>query len=389
MFCPKCGRENLEINKFCNGCGASLMSAITPLQTFVPPPPPKKYETRIEQPKTFVPSSGKPKTPAVNRVEITAKLQKSFADFQTWLNQIFKTFLVATKSIFGKIRLPKNGLSTKVMMIGVGSVAVVGLTGVIFWFSSGKGAVYESVLQQNTLESSQVSNTNESVSPASIENMVYVSGGEFMMGNDNGGEYEHPAHRVSVKPFYIDKTEVTCEEYKKFVDETKYVAPASWTNNNFPTGSARKPVTGVKWDDAAAYAKWKGKRLPSETEWEYAARGIDGRSYPWGNLWQPGMANADNQKESIQEVGIAQGKSPFGCFDMSGNAWEWTSSEAKAYPNGKAFDLNTIEPKIIRGGFFGSKKEKATTTFRAQWGARNETDYSNTSFRCVKDAANR
>jgi formylglycine-generating enzyme required for sulfatase activity len=84
------------------------------------------------------------------------------------------------------------------------------------------------------------------------------------------------------------------------------------------------------------------------------------------------------------EVGTTKGKSSFGLFDMVGNAWEWTNSDAKPYPNGKDFSTRSKNPKIIRGGFWGSPKEDATTTFRGAYGARNEKDYQNTSFRCAK-----
>lgn len=261
------------------------------------------------------------------------------------------------------------------LLISLGTIA--GLK----WFLSDKKTVPDAP--------SADSATTKPQAPVAPDGMAYIPGGEFMLGSDTGDEYSRPARKVSVKPFFMDLMEVTNEEYKKFVDATGHKPPPDWKNNNFPDGKAKFPVTSVDWDDANAYAKWAGKRLPTEEEWEFAAKGTDNRIYPWGNEWKKGFANAGNQKRGMQEVGAAQGKSPFGLSDMSGNAWEWTASDAKAYPNGKEFDADLmklmIEPKIIRGGFWGSPKNEVTTDFRGAWGARNQTSYKNTSFRCVMD----
>jgi formylglycine-generating enzyme required for sulfatase activity len=218
--------------------------------------------------------------------------------------------------------------------------------------------------------------------------MAYVPGGEFIMGADNGDEYERPSHKVTVKPFYIDVYEVTCEEYEKFIKATGYSPPSKWKNGHYPEGAAHQPVTGVNWDDAVAYAKWSGKRLPTEEEWEFAARGGDARRYPWGNEWKPMAANADaDSRGHVVEVGTyPSGKSPFGAFDMVGNAWEWTASDLTAYPGGHIQERPNGDLKIIRGGSYQSKRKSATTTYRWGYPARNADDYSNTGVRCVKDA---
>ncbi|MEP7340928.1 MAG: SUMF1/EgtB/PvdO family nonheme iron enzyme, partial [Acidobacteriota bacterium] len=164
--------------------------------------------------------------------------------------------------------------------------------------------------------------------------MAYVPGGAFTMGNNAGELAEAPAHQVSVKPFYIDLHEVTCEDYQKFLLATNRRAPQGWEGYRHPAGAARRPVTGVNWDDAAAYAAWAGKRLPTEAEWEFAARGADGRRYPWGNEWKQGFANADSSSVGhMTDAGAyASGASPYGALDMVGNAWEWTASDFIAYP---------------------------------------------------------
>ena len=219
--------------------------------------------------------------------------------------------------------------------------------------------------------------------------MVYVAGGEFTIGNDLGDEYEKPAHQVTVKPFFIDNNEVTCGEYEKFIKATNHRSPLNWSNATCPAAALNNPVTGVDWYDATAYAQWAGKRLPTEEEWELAARGTDKRIYPWGNDWRRNAANAgDGNQGRVVDVGsYPVGKSPFGAFDMIGNAWEWTSTDLKAYPSGHISDQTPGELKIIRGGYWGSSAPKATTTFRRGWDARDAPlGYKNTGFRCAKDS---
>lgn len=220
--------------------------------------------------------------------------------------------------------------------------------------------------------------------------MVRIPGGKFLMGRDakdGGDQYESPAHQVTVKPFYLDIYEVTCEQYQKFIDEMKYPAPASWPDGKFPKGSARLPVTGVDWADAYAYAHWAGKRLPTEEEWEFAARDTDGRLYPWGNQWERGIANASaSGSGKLVEVGTyQQDVSPFGVFDMVGNAWEWTASDLQAYPGGQLPKQPSGDNKVIRGGSWQENEKQATATYRGYLLARGAKDYTATGFRCAKD----
>jgi serine/threonine-protein kinase len=215
--------------------------------------------------------------------------------------------------------------------------------------------------------------------------MVHVPAGEFMMGRDDGDEYERPAHKVTVKPFFMDMNEVTRRQYQDFVNKTAHAAPANWTNKQFPAGTGNWPVTDVTWDDANAYAKWAGKRLPTEEEWEFAARGTDARLYPWGNDWNGELANAGSAKKEVANAGSFKGTSPFGLLDMSGNAWEWTASDLKTYPGGRLPIKPSSDLRVIRGGSFDSDKDTATTTYRRGYPARGNYDYSKTGFRCVKD----
>jgi eukaryotic-like serine/threonine-protein kinase len=234
--------------------------------------------------------------------------------------------------------------------------------------------------------------------------MVLVPGGEFRAGRDDGGEdekYQRPTHTVTVNPFFIDITEVTNEQYQKFVDAIGYAPPPIWQGNHFPEGANTLPVTDVTWEDANAFAKWAGdgKRLPTEEEWEFAARGNDGRLYPWGPDW---IANASNTKSDENDKRkmvlvkqFPQGVSRFGLHDMSGNAWEWTSSEFKEYPGSDKYNLPEAYKnlKVIRGGAYDSMPKFATATLRAPLPAtRNDwmqgvpIDYSKTGFRLAKDA---
>lgn len=222
---------------------------------------------------------------------------------------------------------------------------------------------------------------NKSASnPTPPSGMAYVAGNEFTMGNDAGDESERPQHKVTVKPFFIDVNEVTCEDYEKFIRATNRQPPATWSNGVYPSGWERRPVTGINWDDATAYAAWAGKRLPTEEEWELAARGADGRLYPWGREWKDGLANAvPASLGHVQNVGTySAGVSPFGALDMVGNAWEWTASDFVAYPGGGLSGKIPVNPKVIRGGCFLSRPDQATTTIRVGWPARGGDEYDNT-----------
>jgi formylglycine-generating enzyme required for sulfatase activity len=145
------------------------------------------------------------------------------------------------------------------------------------------------------------------------------------------------------------------------------------------------PASEITWYDAVAYAKWAGKRLPTEEEWEFAGRGTDGRRYPWGSEWKEGLANTSEAKTAINNVGAFKGPSPFGLLDMVGNVWEWTASELKAYPGGSLPPQKGTELLVIRGGSYTESKDEATTTYRRGYPARGNYFYNKIGFRCAKD----
>jgi formylglycine-generating enzyme required for sulfatase activity/predicted Ser/Thr protein kinase len=271
---------------------------------------------------------------------------------------------------------------------GVFALAVAGV--IIVWFVGGPGKKPSSPLSSTEIASSSRPAANQpgATGHPHPAGMVYVPGGSFIMGRDNGDDAERPTHQATVNPFFIDTYEVTNEDYEKFVKGANHRPPAGWKNGSFPAGAERKPVTNVTWDDANDYARWAGKRLPTEEEWEFAARGPEDRLYPWGNDWQDASANANGAGQSMADVGAHNGTSPFGAYDMVGNAWEWTASNFKAYPGrGLPANLPSGDLRVIRGGSFESTKDYATTTYRAGWPARGASTYDQTGFRCAKDLA--
>ena len=218
------------------------------------------------------------------------------------------------------------------------------------------------------------------------EGMVFVPGGTFKMGRDDGDEFESPAHEVTVKPFYIDQTELTNEAYQRFIQATGRQAPTHWVKGLIPEGHEKFPVVNVSWADADAYARWANKRLPTEAEWEFAARGTDGRAYPWGNDWKKEYANAGRGKEGapVATGRYAFGASPYGALDMCGNVWEWTASDFEDYPGKKGSSiLAEAKLKVIRGGAFDVAPKRATATYRGAISPDRVPD--KTGFRCVRD----
>jgi formylglycine-generating enzyme required for sulfatase activity len=180
--------------------------------------------------------------------------------------------------------------------------------------------------------------------------MRLVPAGEFIMGTDRTDpenthlkigtvkplyKDQHPEHKVYLDPFYIDEKEVTNLEYKKFIDSTQFPElPGHWEEGSFPEGKGDLPVTNVTWREAFTYALWAGKRLPTEAQWEKAARGTEGRLYPWGDEYQKGWANigVDGAKALAPSGSYPKDVSPYQVFDMAGNVMEWTSSWYQAYP---------------------------------------------------------
>lgn len=222
--------------------------------------------------------------------------------------------------------------------------------------------------------------------PVAPAGTVYIPGGEFEMGTNAGDDYEKPAHKVTVNPFFMDIREVTCEDYLKFISATGHKSVANGANRTCSTGPTQTPATGVDWNDAIAYAQWAKKRLPTEEEWEFAARGSDGRRFPWGNEWKGTAANIGSVKNGLVEVGsYPEGKSPAGVMDLIGNAWEWTSTDLKPYPNGQLPRPPRDKDKVIRGGSWKEDKTQATSTYRGFLLASGEKDYSATGIRCVQD----
>lgn len=216
--------------------------------------------------------------------------------------------------------------------------------------------------------------------------MIYVPGGLFEMGRNDGDDYERPQHFVEAKAFYLDRTEVTNEQYKAFVDATGHPVPQHWHGNEPPAGEAKHPVVNVSWHDAVAFADWTGKRLPTEEEWEFAARGNDGRLYPWGSDWNQEFANtAESGAGKIVEVGrYTGGASPFGALDLCGNVWEWTASDLRSYQTQEVIAPDPSAPrKVIRGGAYDVRNDRATATYRGVVQA--DKVYPKTGFRCVRD----
>ena len=200
---------------------------------------------------------------------------------------------------------------------------------------------------------------------------------------------------MNVQPFFMDRYPVTNARFKEFLDATDYHPRddynflKDWKDGNYPTGWANKPVTWVSLEDARAYARWAGKRLPHEWEWQYAAQSSDGRLYPWGNEWKAEAVPPPDEGRDLQSPADVdahpQGASPFGVTDLAGNVWQWTDEYVDEH----------TRAAILRGGSYyhpqGSKwyfpnSAKLTEHGKLLLMAPGKDRAGTLGFRCVVDS---
>lgn len=225
-----------------------------------------------------------------------------------------------------------------------------------------------------------------------LKDMALIPAGEFIMGTDDRLRDEKPVHVVYINAFYIDRFEVSNEDYKEFIDNTGYNPPDGWKEKNYPPRKGRHPVIFVDWFDADSYCKWRGKRLPRETEWEKAARGIDGFIYPWGDKWDPNRSN-NPLRDNVGTMSVGSfedGKSPYGLYDMSGNVWEWVDDYYLSHPGSDYLNPEFgTNYRILKGGswfdcmFYGCGIS-APTFNRSFFDPHTKND--SFGFRCAADA---
>jgi len=236
--------------------------------------------------------------------------------------------------------------------------------------------------------------------------MVTIPAGPFTMGSDTGPQDERPAHEITLPEFAIDRVPVTNADFAEFLnasgprgrrgerrfdiddpDARVHLEKGKWRADQ---GYEKHPVVEVPWAGARDYCAWRGKRLPTEAEWEKAARGTDARKFPWGNA-PPDRSRAQfgaAYNETAPVDTRPAGASPYGVYDMVGNAWEWVSSAYRPYPyragDGRE-DAAAGPVRGTRGGGHDSPAEEITTTQRGRNLSRNPASgHHNIGFRCAR-----
>lgn len=206
-----------------------------------------------------------------------------------------------------------------------------------------------------------------------VPEMVKIVGGSFTMGRDGKDAIESPAHEVTVKDFFLSRYEITNKEYQAFVLGTNYRPPLEWNGADVPKSEENLPITNITWEDAQYYCYWlsqaKGEnyRLPTEEEWEFAARGVENKLYPWGDeLIANSVVFAETSlgvSSPINSATLAKDRSSLGVIGLAGNVSEWTSSKFTAYPDSTA-KTNCDNCYTVRGGNFRSQANELVATFR-------------------------
>lgn len=236
--------------------------------------------------------------------------------------------------------------------------------------------------------------------------LILIPPGPFLMGSNDGLPNERPEHTVTLNAYYMDQFEVTAGRYQKFIESAKRNLPPTW-DDEAAQALSDHPAVGMTWTDAAAYCKWAGRRLPTEAEWEKAARGTDGRRYPWGHMqpfvdianYNRGMwvseaitlvpVNSGVEGMSVRHGLKEGGKSPYGLFHMAGNAAEWVADWYDREFYQKSPDKNPTGPgagekRVIRGGSWADLPTALRVT--ARFSAEPDFEDRTIGFRCAMDS---
>ena len=270
------------------------------------------------------------------------------------------------------------------------------LQAVAAMYQSGAAGAVAPASQPTTVRSASPATR---VAPPIDFDWVTIPAGKFLMGSDKAKDKhafgnEQPPHEVTLPTYRIARYPVTNAEYKRFVDAKGYQPPGHWENEQIPRGKENHPVVYISWQDAMAFCEWAGVRLPSEAEWEKAARGTDGRIYPWGNeAPDKARCNFNMAVSDTTPVGnYPMGISPYGVLDMAGNVWEWTSTlwgqnwEKPDFgypyaPHDGREDPAAAGRRVVRGGSFGGRQYGVRCAFR--YGRDTDFRYGDVGFRVV------
>lgn len=193
-----------------------------------------------------------------------------------------------------------------------------------------------------------------------LNSQIQIPAGQFVMGTDQdrADTQNKPQHTVNLPTYSIDKYLVSNAQYAQFIVKSKHRPPLDWKNSRFPVGKELYPVNMVSWFDAKAYCEWAGKRLPTEEEWEKAARGTDARRWPWGDKMDVTRLNTYYNVGSTNPVKqYANGVSPYGVYDMAGNVSQWTASDFKPY-QGSTAAADIFKPKVAVSGSAADRSMK-------------------------------
>jgi len=224
------------------------------------------------------------------------------------------------------------------------------------------------------------------------QELVLIPAGAFIMGEDFSKKALGPRHTVVLEDYYIDRYHVTNAHYQDFVDAARWPPPPHWFGTRYPPEKANHPVAFVNWFDADAYCRWAGRRLPTEAEWEKAARGTDGRLFPWGTAYEKMRANIyqEGYLDTTPVDRFPEGRSPYGVNDMAGNLFQWTSDWFLPYPGNNVPHPNFGKTlKVLRGGsFYDCSNYRCGISFQTfnRISLLPQTRAISAGFRCMKPA---